>query len=146
MAEFYSARGWEIPPLPWTNLSPPFSPVCVHGLLEAPGIARAFPQRLESVAEAVLCHRPINGHTLAGADPQGRAVGFHGLLDTLRAVFPLSLVQVEKNAAKVALRRGPVERHAFRRKHLKRVAVGRFGLLQARRAALPPGQGRKSGA
>ena len=27
MAEFYSARGWEIPPLPWTNLSPPFSRV-----------------------------------------------------------------------------------------------------------------------
>ena len=26
MAEFYSARSWEIPPLPWTNLSPPFSP------------------------------------------------------------------------------------------------------------------------
>ena len=26
MAEFYSARGWEIPPLPWTDLSPPFSP------------------------------------------------------------------------------------------------------------------------
>ena len=25
MAEFYAARGWEIPPLPWTNLSPPFS-------------------------------------------------------------------------------------------------------------------------
>ena len=25
MAEFYSARGWEIPPLPWTNVSPPFS-------------------------------------------------------------------------------------------------------------------------
>ena len=25
MAEFYSARGCEIPPLPWTNLSPPFS-------------------------------------------------------------------------------------------------------------------------
>ena len=25
MAEFYSARDWEIPPLPWTNLSPPFS-------------------------------------------------------------------------------------------------------------------------
>ena len=25
MAEIYSARGWEIPPLPWTNLSPPFS-------------------------------------------------------------------------------------------------------------------------
>ncbi len=25
MAEFYSARGWEIPPLPWTNLSPPLS-------------------------------------------------------------------------------------------------------------------------
>ena len=29
MAEFYSARGWEIPPLPWTNLSPPFSPLAV---------------------------------------------------------------------------------------------------------------------
>ena len=27
MAEFYSAHGWEIPPLPWTNLSPPFSVV-----------------------------------------------------------------------------------------------------------------------
>ena len=27
VAEFYSARGWEIPPLPWTNLSPPFSGV-----------------------------------------------------------------------------------------------------------------------
>ena len=27
MAEFYSARGWEIPPLPWTNLSPPFSDI-----------------------------------------------------------------------------------------------------------------------
>ena len=27
MAEFYSARGWEIPPLPWTNLSPPFSKI-----------------------------------------------------------------------------------------------------------------------
>ena len=26
MAEFYSTRSWEIPPLPWTNLSPPFSP------------------------------------------------------------------------------------------------------------------------
>ena len=25
VAEFHSARGWEIPPLPWTNLSPPFS-------------------------------------------------------------------------------------------------------------------------
>ena len=25
MAEFYSARSWEIPPLPWTNLSSPFS-------------------------------------------------------------------------------------------------------------------------
>ncbi len=31
MAEFYSARGWEIPPLPWTNLSPPFSQI---GVLE----------------------------------------------------------------------------------------------------------------
>ena len=31
MAEFYSARGWEIPPLPWTNLSPPFG----HGLYQA---------------------------------------------------------------------------------------------------------------
>ena len=30
MAEFYSARGWEIPPLPWTNLSPPFSGLIHH--------------------------------------------------------------------------------------------------------------------
>ena len=27
MAEFYSARSCEIPPLPWTNLSPPFSDI-----------------------------------------------------------------------------------------------------------------------
>ena len=31
MAEFYSARGWGIPPLPWTNLSPPFSDKNVKG-------------------------------------------------------------------------------------------------------------------
>ena len=41
MAEFYSARGWEIPPLPWTNLSPPFSPGGAgvpSGNTDAPGI------------------------------------------------------------------------------------------------------------
>ena len=32
MAEIYSARGWEIPPLPWTNLSPPFSAEVVSTL------------------------------------------------------------------------------------------------------------------
>ena len=32
MAEFYSARGWEIPPLPWTNLSPPFSQAHTNGI------------------------------------------------------------------------------------------------------------------
>ena len=41
MAEFYSARGWEIPPLPWTNLSPPFSDVLLNflpkGVLAFPG-------------------------------------------------------------------------------------------------------------
>ena len=31
MAEIYSARGWEIPPLPWTNLSPPFSSIRRRG-------------------------------------------------------------------------------------------------------------------
>ena len=35
MAEFYSARGWEIPPLPWTNLSPPFSQI--DHILVSPG-------------------------------------------------------------------------------------------------------------
>ena len=35
MAEFYSARGWEIPPLPWTNLSPPFSLVPSFDSLDA---------------------------------------------------------------------------------------------------------------
>ena len=38
MAEFYSARGWEIPPLPWTNLSPPFSEAAnIHDALRASG-------------------------------------------------------------------------------------------------------------
>ena len=36
MAEFYSARGWEIPPLPWTNLSPPFSSLCRSTLPRPP--------------------------------------------------------------------------------------------------------------
>ena len=35
MAEFYSARSWEIPPLPWTNLSPPFSDPRDDKLIEA---------------------------------------------------------------------------------------------------------------
>ncbi len=35
MAEFYSARGWEIPPLPWTNLSPPFSQGLTAGVMTA---------------------------------------------------------------------------------------------------------------
>ena len=39
MAEFYSARGWEIPPLPWTNLSPPFSNWSSHGYV-AEGIGK----------------------------------------------------------------------------------------------------------
>ena len=39
MAEFYSARGWEIPPLPWTNLSPPFSGIRRQGVREAAGRA-----------------------------------------------------------------------------------------------------------
>ena len=47
MAEFYSARGSEIPPLPWTNLSPPFS----HNGLGVP-----FPplkERFELLEEAI---------------------------------------------------------------------------------------------
>ena len=38
MAEFYSARGWEIPPLPWTNLSPPFSRLAYRELDAALGV------------------------------------------------------------------------------------------------------------
>ena len=41
MAEFYSARGWEIPPLPWTNLSPPFSQIIGRATRDAPGKHRA---------------------------------------------------------------------------------------------------------
>ena len=43
VAEFYSARSWEIPPLPWTNLSPPFSPWID---LDAPATAPPGPHRL----------------------------------------------------------------------------------------------------
>ena len=65
MAEFYSARGWEIPPLPWTNLSPPFSSIaralsdprrqasCDH---DVPGLVR---QRLYAIA---LGYEDLNDH------------------------------------------------------------------------------------
>ena len=42
MAEFYSARGWEIPPLPWTNLSPPFSATLHHCSHRQPGVLAAL--------------------------------------------------------------------------------------------------------
>ena len=80
MAEFYSARSWEIPPLPWTNLSPPFS-------LEGPGISvvdaplfgreRMF-ERLD--LDPVIAERTglveaeglqIAGHHLHRRDPAG---------------------------------------------------------------------------
>ena len=57
MAEFYSARGWEIPPLPWTNLSPPFS-LTVHRLRSA----RARPP----AGAAVPGHRPARRDRAAG--------------------------------------------------------------------------------
>ena len=45
MAEFYSARGWEIPPLPWTNLSPPFS---LH-----PNLAELYRRKVAELQRAV---------------------------------------------------------------------------------------------
>ena len=45
MAEFYSARGWEIPPLPWTNLSPPFS---------RHGVGQRYKKYVEGLGEQAL--------------------------------------------------------------------------------------------
>ena len=42
MAEFYSARGWEIPPLPWTNLSPPFSTTNIYAEIDLEMKAKAM--------------------------------------------------------------------------------------------------------
>ena len=60
MAEFYSARGWEIPPLPWTNLSPPFSgaesgssrDVSVCGCSDIVAFAIYFKYKIFSVSDA----------------------------------------------------------------------------------------------
>ena len=51
MAEFYSARSWEIPPLPWTNLSPPFSLIALN-LEDALVIADKLNRRLGLDREA----------------------------------------------------------------------------------------------
>ena len=56
MAEFYSARGWEIPPLPWTNLSPPFSLMGLQAIYQAPRTSdphpshRVYPYLLKGMA------------------------------------------------------------------------------------------------
>ena len=52
MAEFYSARSWEIPPLPWTNLSPPFS---LYVLMRDPSRQGA----LQEACRADLIWKPV---------------------------------------------------------------------------------------
>ena len=54
MAEFYSARGWEIPPLPWTNLSPPFSARVVDGSADPAAIRREIAANLATGDDFVL--------------------------------------------------------------------------------------------
>ena len=51
MAEFYSARSWEIPPLPWTNLSPPFS--CCQFLESEKGLDHGFQTSRKADCEAI---------------------------------------------------------------------------------------------
>ena len=69
MAEFYSARSWEIPPLPWTNLSPPFSRM-IDKWLKA------------GVLEEDALHRPVAGTPQGGViSPMLSNVYLHHVLD-----------------------------------------------------------------
>ena len=54
MAEFYSARGWEIPPLPWTNLSPPFSALLGGVRNFAPAETREFIRIVDGQADRMI--------------------------------------------------------------------------------------------
>ena len=67
MAEFYSARSWEIPPLPWTNLSPPFSIVLCE---------RHLRRLLGEYADYYNAYRTHHG--LAKDTPLGRPVQTSG--------------------------------------------------------------------
>ena len=71
VAEFYSARGWEIPPLPWTNLSPPFSDRMTQKTLSAfrsDGGAFSVSAQLPAVTgQGFLCGAP-RVHNLAAVD------------------------------------------------------------------------------
>ena len=64
MAEFYSARGWEIPPLPWTNLSPPFSEIVIT---EKSSQAKDVRAAVGGRYGAVL---PAEGHLLDLCEPE----------------------------------------------------------------------------
>ena len=82
MAEFYSARGWEIPPLPWTNLSPPFSHGRAVGLVAVlTGLPFAFqpidynlePDNSSDHAGDVIFGRILDGFVkLTGFTPKSR--------------------------------------------------------------------------
>ena len=52
MAEFYAARSWEIPPLPWTNLSPPFSSMDDIG--RVPVFRSTIPPKIEEALLVLL--------------------------------------------------------------------------------------------
>ena len=58
MAEFYSARGWGIPPLPWTNLSPPFSSLaCTNAIENAIGTVRTVQRNVQRWRNAEMALR-----------------------------------------------------------------------------------------
>ena len=67
-AEFYSARGWEIPPLPWTNLSPPFSLQLPFGFdpLAAPIGAPICPSGESLGSNPSIVDLDVKGKNLAG--------------------------------------------------------------------------------
>ena len=101
MAEFYSARSWEIPPLPWTNLSPPFSSdrgqqragvgrrcgIARFGIVYAVGIERGVVGIVRGVDEIEHLGPPVVG---VETPPAGNSLSRLGRVALLPALLKLS--------------------------------------------------------
>ena len=90
VAEFYAARSWEIPPLPWTNLSPPFSAIgsARKTIITPSPAASNTPSMAYSTAMPILGYSP-NICAMAGRTmPPARFRMMSSLADAWRSTIP----------------------------------------------------------